>query len=136
MEYRKRAGELTSLNAQVVAISVDPPATSAALAERYDLPFAFLCDVDRRLITEWNAINRRERGGIPYPSTWVIGDDRTVRFRKLERKAARVDPKPVVQFLRGEITADRAGHLSKLLPPVGASIRWVGNVLSRVGKKD
>jgi peroxiredoxin len=60
--YRDHAHEFVALGATVVALSVDPPATSRAFKERERLPFVLLCDPHKEVITAWGALNTAERG--------------------------------------------------------------------------
>src|SRR5260370_67525 len=52
-DYRERYLEIRSAGADVVAVSVDAPDKSEALRVRLSLPFAILCDTERRVVREW-----------------------------------------------------------------------------------
>jgi hypothetical protein len=65
------------------------------------LPFPVLCDVQREVITAWGLLNVHEKGGIAYPAVFVLDRDRTVRYRSLDRTAARVSTAAVLAFLQG-----------------------------------
>jgi len=116
--------EFQEYGAEVVAVSVDTPEQSAKLAARNRLRFPLLSDEYREVITEWNGINRQERGGIAFPSAWVIDSELFVEYRALERKASRVDLAPVLRFLAGEIGHDEAVQPRRVMPDIGASVRY------------
>jgi peroxiredoxin len=100
-EYRERAAALAALGLGIAALSVDAPPRTRALAEQLELRFPLLCDPAREVVAAWGLFNREEKGGIAYPATFVLDRDRTVRFRSLDRTAARVDLKALFAFLRG-----------------------------------
>jgi hypothetical protein len=102
-EYQARLDELTSLGLGVVALSVDPPERSRALAAQIGLSFMLLCDQAREVVAAYCLFNRKENGGIAYPATFVLDRDRTVRFRSLDRTVSRVDLSGLFAFLRGGI---------------------------------
>jgi peroxiredoxin len=128
--YRDAYSQFQAAESEVVAVSVDPPSRSADLAHSLDLPFPLLCDPEKSVVMAWRALNREERGGIAYPSTWVIDSDLVVRYRRLERKAARVSPEPVLRFLRGELSVDEASALRPVRLGVQGSARWVKDRVS------
>jgi hypothetical protein len=64
------------------------------------LPFTLLCDPAREAVERFGVYNRGEKGGIAYPSTFVLERDRRVRFRSLDRTAARVNLDGLFDFLR------------------------------------
>jgi hypothetical protein len=119
-EYRDRFAELTSLGMGLAAVSVDTPERSAALAEQLGLPFSLLCDPAREAVRAFGVFNEKEKGGIAYPSTFVLDRERTVRFRSLDRTASRVDLNGLFDFLRGgldapaPVTPKRTGFLPHL----------------------
>lgn len=135
--YSDTASRFEALKTQIVAISVDTPAESAALRDRLGLAFPLLCDNDKSLITAWGALNAKKRDGVAHPSSWVLDRDLVVQCRILERTRERADPEPILSFLAGRVTADEVHTGHQLMPPAGASLRWVGNALGRLrrGKK-
>ncbi len=134
--YRDIYGELRALNVQVAGISVDPLQASDRFRNSLRLPFPLLSDLDRSVLRQWQALNSKARGGIAFPSTWVIDDNLGVLYRVLERKAARVDPKPVLGFLRGELAREQAIELSKIGLNVQGTMRWTGDTIGRLlGRK-
>jgi peroxiredoxin len=120
---------LTGYGVEVAAVSVDTPEQLAKLRGRLDLPFVLLSDRERAVVTEWGLLNRRERGGIAFPATWVIDRELFVRYRALERKARRVDLEPVLRFLGGEIPSDDAVRVRRVLPDLGASLRYPADLV-------
>jgi hypothetical protein len=102
-EYRDRFAELTALGLGLVAVSVDAPERSRALAEQLALPFPLLCDTGRDAVRAFGVFNEAEKGGIAYPSTFVLDRDRTARFRSLDRTASRVDLRGLFAFLHAGI---------------------------------
>ncbi len=102
-EYERRLPELRSLGTALVALSVDAPERSRALAAQLGLSFPLLCDTSREVVRAFGVYNAKEKGGIAYPATFVLDRDRTVRFRSLDRTASRVDLSGLVAFLRGGI---------------------------------
>lgn len=104
-EYRDRFAELTALGLGLAAISVDAPERSAALVEQLRLPFPLLCDTAREVVRALGVFNEKEKGGIAYPSTFVLDRDRAVQFRSLDRTASRVELNGLFDFLRGGLDA-------------------------------
>jgi peroxiredoxin len=129
--YARRYDELTSLGLGLVAVSVDPPERSRALAAQIGLPFPLLCDTAREVVRAYGVFNEKEKGGIAYPSTFVLDRDRTVRFRSLDRTAARVDLDGLFAFLRGGIDAaapEKPGR-ARVSPRLADYGRMVSNAL-------
>ncbi|AKF05142.1 peroxiredoxin family protein [Sandaracinus amylolyticus] len=127
-QYRERWGELDALGFGLVAISVDEPQRSSALAAQLELPFRLLCDARREVVSAYGILNAGEKGGIAYPATFVLDRDRTVRFRSLDRTASRADLDVVLAFLRGEAVPDAPARAG-LLPSLGDWTRTFGNAL-------
>jgi peroxiredoxin len=98
-EYRDH--DFAAVGAQVVALSVDEPARAEAMRAQLKLPFPVLCDCERQVITDWGLLNAQEKGGIAYPAVFILDRDRTVRYRSLDRTAARVSTDAVLRFLQG-----------------------------------
>jgi alkyl hydroperoxide reductase subunit AhpC len=79
---------------------VDSPEELAALREQEDLPFEVLSDPDKSLISEWDIVNEKERGGIAFPNTYVINQDREVVCHSRDTTASRVKCDPLIEFLQ------------------------------------
>ena len=124
-EYREHLAEIKAAGAGLVAISVDKPEESQAFKQSLHLPFPLLCDVERKVVSEWGLLNTGEHGGIAYPATWVIDQKRTVRFRSLDQKTSRVDLGTLLAFLRGDEDGAPEPKRSKLLPDLGVYRRAI-----------
>jgi peroxiredoxin len=99
-EYARRLDELEALGYGLAALSVDPPERSRALAAQLGLRFVLLCDPSREAVQRFGVYNRDEKGGIAYPATFVLDRERVVRFRSLDRTAARVNLDGLFDLLR------------------------------------
>jgi peroxiredoxin len=79
--------------ANLVAISVDPPERSKALAERLGVTFPVLSDVDLKVVRAYGVEDGEN--GIAWPAIFVVGTDGAIRWRSLaetypERPASEV----------------------------------------------
>ena len=99
-DYRNHYEEIRAAGAEIVAVSVDPPEKSEAVRVQLGLPFAILCDTDRRVVQEWNIYNRAEKGGIAIPAIFIIGADRIVRQASVDSVAGRVPALEILRALR------------------------------------
>ena len=131
-DYRDHYDAIRAAGADLVWVSVDPPARSAALRRALDLPFTILSDEDRQVARDWDIYNARERSGIARPALFVIDRDRAVRYSHLDAVATRVPASEVVRLLRspaGDV------HLEgKVYIPTPADfVRAIGNHLRREG---
>jgi peroxiredoxin len=131
--YRDRFAELQALGVGLVALSVDPPETSRALAAQLGLPFPLLSDTRRQVLEAYGVLNRREKGGIAYPATFALSRERVVRFRSLDRTVTRVDLGALVAFLHGGL--DRAlaetPRRSRVRPTAHDVLRMARNAIQR-----
>src|SRR5262249_4162619 len=102
-----------------------------ALAEQLGLRFPLLCDPGREVVAAWGLFSREEKGGIAYPATFVLDRDRTVRFRSLDRTAARVDLEGLFAFLRSGLqgSAPAAPARRMIVPPLGDWVRITVNAI-------
>jgi peroxiredoxin len=130
-EYADRSAELASLGLGLAALSVDTAPRSHALAEQLRLPFPLLCDPGREVVAAWGLFNREEKGGIAYPATFVLDRDRTVRFRSLDRTAARVDLGALFAFLHGGLQGAPPATPAqrKITPGLGDFAHVIANAL-------
>jgi peroxiredoxin len=130
-ELSARAGELASLGLGIAALSVDTAPRSRALAEQLRLTFPLLCDPGREVVAAWGLFNRREKGGIAYPATFVLDRDRTVRFRSLDRTVTRVELQGLFAFLRCglEGAAPATPARCRIAPELGDWLRMTANIL-------
>ncbi len=98
-DYAASYDHFVAAGAAVVAISVDPPDTSAALRRDLKIAFPLMSDSSRATITEWGLLNERE-GGIAIPATFLLDRHRVVRFRETEETMRRVPPKEMLGMVR------------------------------------
>lgn len=98
-EYRDQ--NFAAIGAQVVALSVDEPVRAEAMRGKLKLTFPVLCDNERQVVRAWGLFNAEENGGIAYPAVFVIDRDLKVRYRSLDRTAARVSTQAVMDFIKG-----------------------------------
>ena len=101
-DYREHYQEIRAAGASVVAVSVDAPDKSEVLRRELRLPFPILCDLERRVIREWDIYNPRARGGIAKPAVFVVERDRTVRYGSVDAVATRVPASEIVRILQAE----------------------------------
>jgi peroxiredoxin len=132
-EYGRRFSELAELGFGLAAVSVDTPDRSRALAEQLDLPFPLLCDPSRDTARAFGLLNAAEKGGIAFPSTFVLDRDRVVRFRSLDRTAQRVDLDALFTFLRGGIASNAPAEpvRKRITPGLREFGRAFGNAFRR-----
>jgi peroxiredoxin len=126
-DYRDHCEEIRSAGADVMAISVDPPAKSEALRRELRLPFPILCDTERRVIKDWGIYSPNERGGIAKPAVFVIDRDRTVQYSKIDDVATRVPASEIVRILRG--TGRREAQRKVYIPRLSDFFRAIRNML-------
>jgi peroxiredoxin len=129
-EYQRRLDDIRAAGADVAALSVDSPARSEALRAQLGLAFPILCDTARTVVRAWDLYNRKEMRGIAIPAVFVIGPDRRVRYRSIDRTAARVDTAGVLAFLRGAATA-AAPSRRAIVPGLREIARVIANVIRR-----
>jgi hypothetical protein len=140
-EIRQVYRQLRASGCAVFALSVDPPAISAALKNEMGLPFELLCDVDKTVIQAFHLLNHDEHGGIAYPAIFVISGDGVISYRSLDRTAARVNLKEVLDFLvRLARTPDiRVESISKkrfVIPKPGPLLQLIRNLWRRGNRSD
>jgi peroxiredoxin len=115
-DYRDHYAEIRSAGADVVAVSVDPPAKSEALRCELRLPFPILCDIERRVIKDWGIYNPKERRSIAKPAVFVIHRDRTIQYSEIDEVATRLPASEIVRILRGaeQCEAQRKVYIPRL----------------------
>lgn len=82
--FRDRLDWLTSLDAQVVGISVDPPFANKAFAQEYRIPFPLLSDFTRHVSSIYTGLYV-DLGGVPgytasKRSVFVLDREGVVRY--------------------------------------------------------
>jgi peroxiredoxin len=126
-DYGDHYAEIRSAGADVVAVSVDPPAKSEALRRELGLPFPILCDTEWRVIKDWGIYNPNDRGGIAKPAVFVIDRHRTVQYSKIDDAARRVPASEIVRILRG--TGRREAQRKVYIPRLIDFFRAIRNLL-------
>lgn len=127
MDYREHYQEIRATGASVVAVSVDAPDKSEVLRRELRLPFPILCDMERRVIREWDIYNPRERGGIAKPAVFVVGRDRTVRYGSVDAVATRVPASEIVRILQA-VAEGRPVRRKVYIPRLGDWLRAIRNM--------
>lgn len=127
MDYREHYQEIRATGASVVAVSVDAPDKSEVLRRELRLPFPILCDMERRVIREWDIYNPRERGGIAKPAVFVVGRDRTVRYGLVDAVATRVPASEIVRILQA-VAEGRPVRRKVYIPRLGDWLRAIRNM--------
>ena len=123
------AEEFRAAHTELVAIAVDDPGRSAPVRQRLRLSFPILCDQRRELLTAWNMLNEKERGGVAVPGVFVIDRERRVTHRWFETTATRVTAASVLATVRGQ--ADAPDRRIKI--GLGNMVMAIGNTLRRGG---
>jgi peroxiredoxin len=84
--------------ARVVAVTLDSPESSRALAEQLDLRFSIL-STDSLAFETWGILHPET--GLPMPAAYVVDTDGVVRFRHVGRNAGdRVTDAGLITLLR------------------------------------
>jgi peroxiredoxin len=78
---------LTEHGAQVIAISPEPPATTAALVKALSISFPLLSDTDGSVIDRFGVRNRFTSASthVPHPAVFVFDSARHLRFSSIDR---------------------------------------------------
>ena len=114
-EYRDQ--DFAAVGARIVALSVDAPERAEAMRAQHKLQFPVLSDQSRQIITAWGLLNAQEKGGIAYPAVFILDRERTVRYRSLDRTAARVSTDAVLAFLRAGMQGSTAQPQRRWIRP-------------------
>jgi peroxiredoxin len=129
-DYRDYYPQILAAGASVAAVAVDSTTQSEALRAQLSLPFPILCDIERRVVREYNLLNAQERGGIAKPSVFVIDPGLRIRYEAVDRVGTRVPASEVLSLLKaaGEApTIKRQAYW----PLVGDWIRAIRNNFGR-----
>jgi peroxiredoxin len=129
-EYGRDYEAIRAAGADVVALSVDDQARSAALRAQLALPYPLLCDPARTVVRAWDLYNPREKGGIAVPAVFVIGPDRFVRYRSIDSTFQRVTTEGVLRFLRGQAQRETL-HRERVHAGLGEFARAIANAVRR-----
>ncbi len=88
---------LNTLGVPLVAISIDEPAETARLAERFDLSFPLLSDVDRAISRAYGVEDDPTDEGIP--SIFVVSREGRILWRSTIDDDERADPQEVIDAI-------------------------------------
>jgi peroxiredoxin len=99
-DYRGRTAGFREAGYDLAALSVDEPARSETVRRELQLPFPILCDTRREVVAAWGVINRKEKGGIAQPATFVLGRDRRVLLASVDGEFNRLDAAALLESLR------------------------------------
>jgi len=104
---RDSMAALNTLNAQVVAISVNDPFTNKAFAEANNLQFSILSDYTRETIRKLNVFHEDFAGLRGYTvakrSIFILDDEGTVRYKWVSEDPAKQPDYDEVKKTLGEI---------------------------------
>ncbi len=100
MALQEAMSQLTELGVRLAAVSVDSPEALSILRQDLGLTFELLSDAGRTVVRAWGLLNRIERGGIAFPSVFVLDNEGKIIYRSLDRTASRADVTSILYFLR------------------------------------
>jgi peroxiredoxin len=99
-DYSQHLEDFRAAGAELVAISVDDAARAETLRQEMGIKFPLLCDTSREVVKKYGLLNSGEKGGIAFPTSFVIDRERVVRFRALEEVASRVSVDQLLELAR------------------------------------
>jgi len=99
-ELAQHSDTFESLKVRIYGLSVDTPEQSENIKSNLNLPFELLSIEDRSLLKGWGILNSKEREGLAYPNVYVVDCELKIIFHSPDRKASRVDSKPLITFLK------------------------------------
>jgi peroxiredoxin len=103
-DYRDRTGAFLQAGYRIIALSVDEPQRTEHLRQTLNLSFPILCDVQRKVVRDWDLFNPHEKGGIAVPATFVLDADRRVLLSSIDGVLRRAPAETVLAFVRGQAT--------------------------------
>jgi peroxiredoxin Q/BCP len=94
--------ELAKAGGTAMAVSVDKPADSKKVVERYQIPFDILSDADRKVINEYGLVHHEpSQGDIAHPANFLIDKEGKVVWRYVSTHVQdRADPAYVAERVR------------------------------------
>ena len=129
-EYRDLYDGIRQAGADVAAVAVDQPKSSAAVREELKLPYPILCDTQRTLVKSWGVYNEKEKGGIAETSVFVIDRAGVVRLASIDTMTSRVPAAAVLDFLQNQMLESQSAPARKNLQlDLGNLARAVRNVI-------
>lgn len=99
-EFAEHQDAFQAVGVQLAALAVDPPERSEAVRLRHGIHFPILCDVERRVVREWNLFNPEERGGIAVPAIFLLGPGLRVLCAIQGTVVSRVRASDMLSFAR------------------------------------
>lgn len=120
---------MRAAGAEAVAVSVDPPEKSEFLRRQLRLPFTVLCDIERRVVREWNIYNPFEKGGIAKPAVFIVGPDRVVQLASVDSVVTRVPASEIVRILRSTAAEARPPRRKRYIPTPSDFFRGLRNAI-------
>ena len=132
---------IKAANTMVLALSVDPPDSSAGFKKAMQLPFELLCDPDRQVVRLYRLLNPHEHDGIAYPAIFVLNRKGRICYRSLDRTASRVQLDEVLTFLdrlADDPALAEAGGLKKtfIIPSLPEMWQIAKNMVFRGSRAD
>ena len=100
--FRDNLGALKKLNVEVLGVSSDDEASHKKFAEKYNLPFRLLADVDKKVSKEYGVYELKSMYGKEYygitRSTFVIDED-----GKIQQIYHKVNPEEHINEIMAEV---------------------------------
>lgn len=103
-EFSERTQEFQNAGATLVALSVDPPERAEEVRRQYGISFPVLCDVDHRVVRDWNLYNAEERGGLAIPAVFLLAPDLRVLFARSGSVVSRIRAEDLLAALSSLMT--------------------------------
>jgi hypothetical protein len=104
--FSERQDAFRNAGANLVALSVDPPERAEEVRRLYGISFPVLCDMERRVVRDWNLYNAEERGGIAIPAVFLLALDLRVLFACAGSVASRVRADDLLEALPSLVRRD------------------------------
>jgi peroxiredoxin len=129
-EYRDLYDRIRGAGADLAAVAVDQPRSSAAIRNELKLPYMILCDTKRTLVRSWGVFNEKEKGGIAETSVFVVDRGGIVRLASVDTMTSRVPAATVLKFLEsGMPDSDASPARKNLKLHLGTLARAIRNVI-------
>lgn len=128
-EYRDLYDGIRQAGADVAAVAVDQPKSSAAVREELKLAYPILCDTRRTMVQSWGVFNEKEKGGIAEAAVFVVERGGVLRLASVDSMTARVPAAAVLEFLQNGMPSDSAPARTGLKLSLGSLGRAVRNAI-------
>jgi len=129
-QYAELWEKIRAAGGNIVAIAVDPPERSEAVRRQLELPFAILCDVNRKIVRDWGVFEPQQMRGIAKPAVFIVDRDGRVKFASVDLEAVRVPAAAVVDILTTRIRASQDEVKRRaILPRLSDWARAIRNML-------